>query len=134
MPEYQSDQAGKLPLTMPDRARKTLHLPAKLAAKVAVKVASAKPRISPEEQRAREAADQAAKRIRIAALCKDAEVLKATLIDRYPHLFAVNPPRPLASGVHRVLAEQTGAPKPVVKLALTQLTRRNAYLAALSAG
>src|SRR5689334_2571204 len=119
---------------MPDRSRKTLHLPAKLAAKVAVKVASAKPRISPEEQRAREAADQAAKRIRIAALSKDAEVLKATLIERYPHLFAVDPPRPLASGIHRVLAEQTGAPMPVLKLALAKLTRRNAYLAALSAG
>src|ERR1700760_4410450 len=119
---------------MPDRARKTLHLPAKLAAKVAVKVASAKPRISPEEQRAREAADQEAKRIRIAALSKDAEVLKATLINRYPHLFAVNPPRPLASGIHRVLAEQTGAPMRVLKLALTKLTRRTAYLTALGAG
>jgi ProP effector len=119
---------------MPDRARKTLHLPAKLAAKVAAKVAPAKPRVSPEEQRAREAADQEAKRIRLAALSKDAEVLKISLIDRYPHLFAVNPPRPLASGIHRVLAEQTGAPKPVLKLALTKLTRRKAYLAALSAG
>jgi len=93
-----------------------------------------RPRISPEEQRAREAADQEAKRIRITALSKDAEVLKATLIDRYPHLFTVNPPRPLASGIHRVLAEQTGAPMPVVKLALTKLTRRKAYLAALGAG
>ena len=119
---------------MPDRARKTLHLPAKLAAKVAAKVAPAKPRISPEEQRAREAADQEAKRIRLAALSKDAEALKATLIERYPHLFAVNPPPPLASGIHRVLVAQTGAPKPVVKLALTKLTRRNAYLVALSAG
>src|SRR5690348_13846313 len=119
---------------MPDRSRKTLHLPAKLAAKVAAKGAPAKLRVSPAEQRAREAAEQAAKRIRIAGLSKDAEVLKATLIDRYPHLFAVNPPRPLASGIHRVLAEQTGAPKPVLKLALTKLTRRKAYLAALSAG
>src|SRR5689334_10800822 len=134
MPEYLSDQAGKSPLTMPDQPRKTLHLPAKLAAKVAVKVAPAKTRVSPAEQRAREAAEQAAKRIRLAALSKDAEVLKASLIDRYPHLFAVNPPPPLASGIHRILAEQTGAPKPVVKLALTKLTRRNAYLAALSAG
>ena len=119
---------------MPDRSRKTLHLPAKLAAKVAAKVAPAKPRVSPEEQRAREAADQQAKRIRLAALSKDADVLKASLIERYPHLFATDPPRPLASGIHRVLAEQTGAPKPVVKLALTKLTRRNAYLTALSAG
>src|SRR6201994_1197124 len=134
MPEYQSDHVAKLPLTMPDRSRKTLHLPAKLAAKAAAKVALAKPRISPEEQRAREAAEQAAKRIRLAALSKDAEVLKISLIDRYPHLFAVNPPRPLASGIHRVLAQQTGAPKPVLKLALTKLTRRKAYLAALSAG
>ena len=117
---------------MPDRARKTLHLPAKPAAapaaKPAQKAAPAKPRISPEEQRAREAADQEAKRIRIAALSKDAEALKISLIDRYPHLFAVDPPRPLASGIHRVLAEQTGAPMPVLKLALAKLTRRNAYL------
>src|ERR1700749_247261 len=134
MPEYRSDQVAKSPLTMLDRSRKTLHLPAKPAAKPAEQAAPAKPRISPDEQRAREAADQAAKRIRIAALSKDAEVLKASLIERYPHLFAVNPPRPLASGIHRVLAEQTGAPKPVVKLALTKLTRRNAYLTALSAG
>jgi hypothetical protein len=138
MPEYRSDQAEKLPLTMPDRSRKTLHLPAKPAvepaAKPAQKAAPAKPRISPGEQRAREAADQEAKRIRIAALSKDAEALKATLIDRYPHLFAVNPPRPLASGIHRVLAEQTGAPMRVLKLALAKLTRRNAYLAALSTG
>ena len=123
---------------MPDGTRKTLHLPAKPAAEPAARpaeqAAPAKPKISPEEQRAREAADQEAKRIRIAALSKDAEVLKAALIDRYPHLFAVNPPRPLASGIHRVLAEQTGAPKPVLKLALTKLTRRKAYLAALSAG
>src|SRR4051812_23849233 len=134
MSEYQSDQVAKLPLTMPDRARKTLHLPAKLVAKVAAKVAPAKPRISPAEQRAREAAEQAAKRVRIAALSKHAEALKISLIDRYPHLFAVNPPRPLASGIHRVLAEQTGAPMPVLKLALAKLTRRNAYLAALGAG
>src|SRR3954451_23053561 len=93
---------------MPDRARKTLHLPAKPAAQLAEQAAPAKPRISPAEQRAREAADQAAKRIRIAALSKDAEALKISLIDRYPHLFAVDPPRPLASGIHRVLAEQTG--------------------------
>jgi ProP effector len=123
---------------MPDGTRKTLHLPAKPAAepaaKPAQKAAPAKPRISPAEQRAREAADQEAKRIRIAALSKEAEVLKISLIDRYPHLFAVNPPRPLASGIHRVLAEQTGAPIPVVKLVLAKLTRRNAYLAALSAG
>ena len=70
----------------------------------------------------------------LAALSKDAEALKATLIDRYPHLFAVDPPRPLASGIHRVLAEQTGAPMPALKLALAKLTRRNAYLAALGAG
>jgi ProP effector len=119
---------------MPDRARKILHLPAKPAAEPAAKAAPAKPKISPEEQRAREAADQEAKRIRLAALSKDAEVLKISLIDRYPHLFAVNPPRPLASGIHHVPAEQTGAPKPVLKLALTKLTRRKAYLAALSAG
>src|SRR5919202_5125589 len=123
MPECRSNQARKLPLTMPVRSRKTLHLPAKPAAepaaKPAQKAAPAKPKISPEEQRAREAADQAAKRIRLAALAKDAEALKASLIDRYPHLFAVNPPRPLASGIHRVLAEQTGAPMPVLKLALT---------------
>src|SRR3954469_8624642 len=132
MPEYRSDHVAKSPLTMPDRARKTLHLPAKPAAasapKPAQKAAPAKPRVSPEEQRAREAADQAAKRIRIAALSKDAEALKISLIDRYPHLFAVDPPRPLASGIHRVLAEQTGAPIPVLKLALAKLTRRNAYL------
>src|SRR3954453_14676022 len=132
MPEYRSDHVAKSPLTMPDRARKTLHLPAKTAAasapKPAQKAAPAKPRVSPEEQRAREAADQAAKRIRIAALSKDAEALKISLIDRYPHLFAVDPPRPLASGIHRVLAEQTGAPMPVLRLALTKLTRRNAYL------
>src|SRR4051794_34138137 len=138
MPEYRSDQVAKSPLTMPDRSRKTLHLPAKPAAepaaKPAAKAAPAKPRISPAEQRAREAADQEAKRIRIAALCKDAEALKISLIDRYPHLFAVDPPRPLASGIHRVLAEQTGAPMPVLKLALAKLTRRNAYLAALGAG
>ena len=97
-------------------------------------MAPAKPRVSPEEQRAREAADQEAKRIRLAALSKDAEALRATLIERYPHLFAVTPPRPLASSIHRVLAEQTGAPKPVLKLALTKLTRRNVYLTALSAG
>ena len=125
-------------LTMLDRPRKTLHLPAKPAtepaSKPAEKAAPAKPRISPDEQRAREAADQKAKRIRIAALCKDAEALKISLIDRYPHLFAVDPPRPLASGIHRVLAEQTGAPMPVLKLALAKLTRRNAYLAALGAG
>ena len=123
---------------MLDRPRKTLHLPAKPAAepaaKLAEKAAPAKPRISPDEQRAREAAEQEAKRIRLAALSKDAEVLKATLIDRYPHLFAVNPPRPLASGIHRVLAEQTGAPMPVLRLALAKLTRRNVYLAALGAG
>src|SRR3954463_6865075 len=119
---------------MPDRARKTLHLPAKPAAQLAEQAAPAKPRISPAEQRAREAADQAAKRIRIAALSKDAEVLKTSLIDRYPHLFAADPPRPLASGIHRVLAEQTGAPMPVLRLALAKLTRRNAYLAALSTG
>jgi ProP effector len=123
---------------MPDRSRKTLHLPAKPAAvpaaKPAQKAVPAKPRISPEEQRAREAADQEAKRIRIAALSKDAEVLKISLIDRYPHLFAVNPPRPLASGIHRVLAEQTGAPMRVLRVALAKLTRRNAYLAALGAG
>src|SRR3954447_23731086 len=119
---------------MPDRSRKILHLPAKPAAKPAEKAAPAKPRISPAEQRAREAADQAAKRIRIAALCKDAEALKISLIDRYPQLFAVNPPRPLASGIHRVLAEQTGAPMPVLRVALAKLTRRNAYLAALGAG
>ena len=123
---------------MLDRSRKTLHLPAKPAAepasKPAEKAAPAKLRISPDEQRAREAADQKAKRIRIAALSKDAEVLKANLIDRYPHLFAVDPPRPLASGIHHVLAEQTGAPMPVLKLALAKLTRRNAYLAALGAG
>ncbi|MFL5254036.1 MAG: hypothetical protein ACJ8AI_14290, partial [Rhodopila sp.] len=40
----------------------------------------------------------------------------------------------MASGIHRVLAEQTGAPMPVLKLALAKLTRRNAYLATLSAG
>ena len=97
-------------------------------------MAPAKPRVSPEEQRAREAADQAAKRIRLAALAKDADALKISLIERYPHLFAVNPPRPLASGIHRVLAEQTGAPKPVLRVALAKLTRRNAYLAALGAG
>src|SRR5690348_14384296 len=135
MPECRSDQAGKLPLTMRDRARKTLHLPAKPAAEPAPKpaeqAAPAKPRVSPEEQRAREAADQEAKRIRLAALSKDAEALKATLIDRYPHLFAVNPPRPLASGIHRVLAEQTEAPMRVLRVALAKLTRRNAYLAAL---
>jgi ProP effector len=119
---------------MPDRSRKTLHLPAKPAAKPAEKAAPAKPRIPPDEQRAREAADQAAKRIRIAALSKDAEALKISLIDRYPHLFAVDPPRPLASGLHRVLAEQTGAPMPVLRVALAKLTRRNTYLAALGAG
>src|SRR4051812_12816440 len=138
MPEYRSDPVAKLPLTMPDGTRKTLHLPAKPAAepaaKPAGKAAPVKPRISPDEQRAREAADQEAKRIRIAALSKDAEVLKISLIERYPHLFAVDPPRPLASGIHRVLAEQTGAPIPVLKLALAKLTRRNAYLAALGAG
>jgi ProP effector len=119
---------------MPDRARKTLHLPAKPAAQPAEQAAPAKPKISPDEQRAREAADQEAKRIRLAALSKDAEALKISLIDRYPHLFAVDPLRPLASGIHRVLAEQTGAPMPVLKLALAKLTRRNAYLAALGAG
>src|SRR5689334_9918969 len=119
---------------MLDRSRKTLHLPAKPAAQPAEQAAPAKPRISPDEQRDREAADQEAKRVRIAALAKDAEVLKATLIDRYPHLFAVDPPRPLASGIHRVLAEQTGAPMPVLRLALAKLTRRNDYLAALGAG
>src|SRR3954469_2190057 len=123
---------------MPDRSRKTLHLPAKPAAepaaKPAQKAAPAKPRISPDEQRAREAAEQEAKRIRIAALSKDAEALKISLIDRYPHLFAVDPPRPLASGIHRVLAEQTGAPMRVLRVALAKLTRRNAYLAALGAG
>src|SRR3954454_16707082 len=138
MPEYQLDQVAKLPLMMPDRPRKTLHLPAKPAAEPAPKpaeeAAPAKPRISPEEQRAREAADQEAKRIRIAALSKDAEALKISLIDRYPHLFAVDPPRPLASGIHRVLAEQTGAPIPVLKLALAKLSRLNAYLSALGAG
>jgi ProP effector len=123
---------------MLDRPRKTLHLPAKPAAESAAKPAEqaalAKPKISPEEQRAREAADQEAKRIRIAALSKDAEALKISLIERYPHLFAIDPPRPLASGIHHALAEQTGAPMPVVKLALTKLTRRKAYLAALGAG
>src|SRR5690242_343564 len=134
MPEYRSDQVAKSPLTMLDRSRKILHLPAKPAAepaaKPAPKAAPAKPRISPEEQRAREAADQKAKRIRLAALSKDADVLKAILIDRYPHLFAVDPPRPLASGIHRVLAEQTGAPMRVLRVALAKLTRRNAYLTA----
>src|SRR3954447_22667707 len=134
MPEYRSDHVAKPPRTMPDRARKTLHLPAKPAAQPAEEAAPAKPKISPDEQRAREAADQEAKRIRIAALCKDAEALKISLIDRYPQLFAVNPPRPLASGIHRVLAEQTGAPMPVLRVALAKLTRRNAYLAALGAG
>src|SRR5689334_11131379 len=119
---------------MLDRSRKTLHLPAKPAAQPAEQAAPAKPRISPDEQRAREAADQEAKRVRIAVLAKDAEALKISLIDRYPHLFAVDPPRPLASGIHRVLAEQTGAPMPVLRLALAKLTRRNAYLAALGAG
>src|SRR5690349_9173722 len=138
MPEYRSDQAEKSPLTMPDRARKTLHLPAKPAAepaaKPAEKAAPAKPKITPEEQRAREAADQEAKRIRVAALSKDADALKITLIDRYPHLFSPDAPKPLTSGIHRVLAEQTGAPMPVLRLALAKLTRRNAYLAALAAG
>src|ERR1700755_305327 len=134
MPEYQSDHVAKLPLTMSDRARKTLHLPAKLAAKVAAKVALAKPRVSPEEQRAREAAEQEAKRIRLAALSKDAEVLKITLIERYPHLFSPDAPKPLANAVHRVLQQQTGAPMPVMRLALAKLTRRHAYLAALAAG
>src|SRR3954467_5046246 len=134
MPEYRSDQVTKLPLTMPDRAQKTLHLPAKPAARPAQKAAPAKPRISPDEQRAREAAEQEAKRIRIAALSKDAEALKISLIDRYPHLFAVDPPRPLASGIHRVLAEQTGAPMRVLRVALAKLTRRNAYPPALGAG
>src|SRR3954466_14552613 len=134
MPEYRSNQVAKSLPTMPDGSRKTLHLPAKPAAKPTEQAVPAKPRISPDEQRAREAADQEAKRIRIAALSKDAEALKISLIDRYPHLFAVDPPRPLASGIHRVLAEQTGAPIPVLKLALAKLTRRNAYLAALGAG
>src|SRR5690242_18070301 len=133
MPEYRSNQVAKSPLMMPDRARKTLHLPAKLAAKVAAKVAPAKPRISPEEQRAREAADQEAKRIRVAALSKDAEVLKITLIERYPHLFSPEAPKPLASGIHRVLQQQTGAPMSVLRLALAKLTRRHAYLAGLAA-
>jgi ProP effector len=119
---------------MPDPSRKTLHLPAKPAAQPAEQAAPAKPKISPDEQRAREAAEQEAKRIRLAALSKDAEALKISLIDRYPHLFAVDPPRPLASGIHRVLAEQTGAPMPVLRLALAKLTRRNAYLTALGAG
>lgn len=123
---------------MPNRARKTLHLPAKPAAepaaKPAEKAAPTKPKISPEEQRAREAADQAAKRIRLAALSKEADALKLSLIERYPHLFAVDPPRPLASGIHRVLVEQAGAPMPVLRVALAKLTRRNAYLTALSAG
>src|SRR4051812_49534230 len=105
---------------MPDRARKTLHLPAKPAAEPAAQpaeqAAPAKPKISPDEQRAREAADQEAKRIRIAALAKDAEALKISLIDRYPHLFAVDPPRPLASGIHRILAEQPARPRPGRKL------------------
>jgi ProP effector len=121
----------------PDDARPIQKNPAfacKTSRKAGPKAAPAKPRISPDEQRAREAADQEAKRIRIAALSKDAEALKISLIDRYPHLFAVDPPRPLASGIHRVLAEQTGAPMPVLKLALAKLTRRNAYLAALGAG
>ena len=104
------------------------------AAKVAAKVALAKPRVSPEEQRAREAADQAAKRIRLAALSKDADVLKISLIERYPHLFAAEAPKPLASGIHRILAEQTGAPMRVLRVALAKLTRRNTYLAALGAG
>ena len=84
MPEYRSDQVAKSPLTMLDRSRKTLHLPAKPAAESAAKPAEqavpAKPRISPDEQRAREAADQEAKRVRIAALAKDAEALKINLI------------------------------------------------------
>src|SRR6478609_3538900 len=111
MPEYRPDQVAKSPLTMLDRSRKTLHLPAKPAtepaSKPAEQAAPAKPRISPDEQRAREAADQEAKRVRIAAL---------------------------ARGIHRILAEQTGAPMPVLRLALAKLTRRNAYLAALGAG
>jgi hypothetical protein len=76
----------------PDDARpiqKNPALPAKPAvepaAKPVAKAAPAKPRISPDEQRAREAADQEAKRIRIAALAKDADALKISLIDRYPH-------------------------------------------------
>src|SRR5947209_251519 len=32
MPEYRSNHVAKLPLTMPDRSRKTLHLPAEPAA------------------------------------------------------------------------------------------------------
>jgi hypothetical protein len=123
---------------MPDRARKTLHLPAKPAAKpappAAVAPKPAKPKISPEEQRAREAADQEAKRIRIAALSKDADALKISLIERYPHLFSPDAPKPLASGIHRVLQQQTGAPMPVLRLTLAKLTRRHAYLAALAAG
>ena len=71
---------------MQDRPRKILHLPAKPAAEPVPKAAPAKPRIAPDEQHAREAADQAAKRIRLAALAKDAEALKISLIDRYPHL------------------------------------------------
>ncbi|MFL5281188.1 MAG: hypothetical protein ACJ8AW_09330, partial [Rhodopila sp.] len=74
-------------------------MPETPAAKPAEQAAPAKPKISPDEQRAREAADQEAKRSRIAALAKDAEALKISLIDRYPHLFAVDPPRPLASGI-----------------------------------
>src|SRR5690242_18862318 len=108
-------------LTMLDRPRKTLHLPAQPAAEPAAKPAeaaeAAKPKVSSDDQRAREAADHAAKRIRIAALSRDAEVLKAILIERYPYLFAAEAPKPLASGIHRVLAEQTGAPMPVLRTA-----------------
>jgi ProP effector len=123
---------------MLDRPRNTLHLPAKPAAEPAAKAAEqaapAKPKISPEEQRAREAADQAAKRIRVAALAQAADALKISLIERYPHLFSPDAPKPLASGIHRILQQQTGAPMPVLRLALAKLTRRNAYLAALAAG
>jgi sRNA-binding protein len=119
---------------MPDQSRKTLHLPAKPMPQAAAAAEPTKPKISPDVRRARETAEQEAKRIRVAALNQAADALKIALIERYPHLFSAEAPKPLASGIHRILREQTGAPMPVLKLALTKLTRRSAYLAALAAG
>ena len=42
-------------------------------------------------------------------LAQAADTLKLILIDHYPHLFSPAALRPLATGIHRILQEQTGA-------------------------
>ena len=120
---------------MPDQSRNTRPLATEpVPQTAAAEPEPSKPKLPPDVQRAREAAEQDAKRIRVAALHQAADALQIILIERYPHLFSAAAPKPLATGIHRILQEQTGAARPVLKLALTKLTRRSAYLAAMAAG